>query len=374
MREPGKPLMTLRFSAVDTWFFRDARPYHQDDPGQMNIGTLFPPSTRTLVGATRSAMARRLGWDGLEAWSDALKAQIGDSEVLAPLAFRGPLVMRGETLLLPLPLNVLGSKEAGGFVPRTRLEPGPPVRCDLGAAVRLVRAREPRMGLGLAEDAWVTSEGLARVLSGGLPEAQALHRPKELFTVEPRVGVARDPLTHAVAEGMLYSTQHIRPRPGVALTLDVTGWRGEPLAGQVPLGGDGRQAFCQAASPWQLPASPVADGARTAAIYLVTPAHLSPTAFKPQTLTIPGLEGLDLVAACVNKPQRVGGWDMAKRRPVAVSTLVSPGAVLYVRGSVERIRALRQQHGQTIGDRRDWGNGLILVGVWDGPLATSTSA
>lgn len=371
---PHKP-MSLRFHAVDTWFFRDARPYNQGDPGQMNIGNLFPPSVRTLVGATRSAMARRLGWDGHTKWDARLQEQLGNSDVMAPLAFRGPLLMEGGSLLFPLPLNILGKQDGERFIPQTRLEPGDPVHCDLGCKVRLARPKDKDVeGLKLNEDAWVTAAAFEHILQGDLPPAEALRDPKQLFTKEPRIGIARDSRSHTVAEGMLYSTQHIRPKPHIALTLEATGWTGGPMEELIPMGGDGRQAFCTSGEPWNLPRCSVQDGATTAAIYFVTPAHISPTLLKPisgtkrETLKIQDLEDLELVAACVGKPQRVGGWDVAKRRPVAVGTLLAPGAVLYVQGSPERIHRLKtEQHGATVGERSDWGYGMILVGAWNDP-------
>ena len=42
---------------TDTLFFRDGRPYNQDDDGLAHARSLFPPHPSTLTGALRAALA-----------------------------------------------------------------------------------------------------------------------------------------------------------------------------------------------------------------------------------------------------------------------------------------------------------------------------
>ena len=86
-------MTTLVLHPLDTFFFRDGRPYNQDDPGQVEAASLFPPYPPTVVGAVRAAAARAMGWPG-SAWDtaalgDGVDWQAGD-EPLGPLRFSGP--------------------------------------------------------------------------------------------------------------------------------------------------------------------------------------------------------------------------------------------------------------------------------------------
>ena len=69
----------LRLRAVDSWFFRGARPMFLGEGGQSDIQAMFPPSPDTVVGAMRAAWAREMGWPGGRVrWSDDVMKHLGD--------------------------------------------------------------------------------------------------------------------------------------------------------------------------------------------------------------------------------------------------------------------------------------------------------
>lgn len=52
---------TLRFTALDTLFFRESRPY--ETIGGSELGSVFPPPPRTVAGAIRTAIGESLDAD-----------------------------------------------------------------------------------------------------------------------------------------------------------------------------------------------------------------------------------------------------------------------------------------------------------------------
>ena len=130
-------MTTLVLHPLDTFFFRDGRPYNQDDPGQVEAASLFPPYPPTVVGAVRAAAARAMGWPG-SAWDtaalgDGVDWQAGD-EPLGPLRFSGPYILREGEPLYPAPLNLAAGKGEGGADFITYLAPsGEAFDTDIGA-------------------------------------------------------------------------------------------------------------------------------------------------------------------------------------------------------------------------------------------------
>ena len=103
-------------SPVDSWFFRDGRPYNKGEANQTDVKSVFPPFAPTAVGVLRAAFGRSMGWSGSGDWPDEIKSKLGDGRDLGPLTFKGPYLVRSagkdggqlETLF-PAPLHLLGA-------------------------------------------------------------------------------------------------------------------------------------------------------------------------------------------------------------------------------------------------------------------------
>ena len=52
MTKPSNPPLICRFTPLDTWFFRESRPH--GSIGSSELGSVFPPPVRTLLGALRT--------------------------------------------------------------------------------------------------------------------------------------------------------------------------------------------------------------------------------------------------------------------------------------------------------------------------------
>jgi CRISPR-associated protein Cmr3 len=82
------------------------------------------------------------------------------------------------------------------------------------------------------------------------------------------------------------------------------------------------------------------------------------------------LNGVDchIVAACVGKPQKIGGWGMAsnhgKGGPRLLTCHVPAGSVYFCRAKADQLEPIKQLHRAKIGLDTEYGFGHVLVGTW----------
>ncbi|MCY0885129.1 MAG: hypothetical protein OWV35_04515 [Firmicutes bacterium] len=382
---------TLRFQAVDSWFFRNARPY--DVLGGMDLEGRFPPPARTLAGAVRTLLGDAWGvdWEAFARHPDTyriagqrLRDRIGWGPDPGPLRFSGPWLIREGQRLYPAPRFLFwsgGLPEAAGDAPaggrwwRARI--GPPVRSDRGL-VRLPVLPPDAAGAAPVEGVWLTAAGMERVLAGGLPQRGEWYPESQLWAYERHFGIARFRDRRTVQPGLLYHATHVRPDSRVALELEVRGgperW---PLPAWVRLGGDGRAAMVEAVDRAAWPRLPAC---RQGGLVLML---ATPGTWDGDLGVLPGfvpaeragvrswvgsLLGirLRLHAAVMDPPVREGGWDLARGRPVARRAYVPAGSSWYVtvEGGSGLEEAVSRLHGGMIGEETEYGRGHLLAGCW----------
>lgn len=373
-------LLTCRFEALDTWFFREARPH--GSVGASELGSSFPPPVRTLLGALRTligdAWLARHGGDWRSFASDSahpLRALIGFGDDLGPLRASGPFLNLNGQRLYPAPANLM-VKEQGGQKHYFLLDLGAPVHCDIGR-VHLpcfparVAGLSELAGSKPAEQCWLTAAGLQAVLDGGAPQPGDVIAARDLYAPEPRLGIGRDNQRQSVQEGLLYQTRHLRLRPGVAVELLLGGVADAgllPTQTTLRLGGEGRMAglTIENDSCQRLPGLGFKAKTPVFALYALTPAPCAPglpagipAGCVPSqyhgALTWEGqLAGqrLRVLAVANARPLREGGWDMASHQARAVQSLLPAGSVLYVQSvggqdiDVPALHALASATGQ----------------------------
>lgn len=356
----------------DAWFFRDGRPYNQAESNQADVGSIFPPPARTLTGAVRAALARANGWNGQHrGWPAKVTEAFGSGpNDLGKLHFNGPFFIRNGQTLWPVPRHLLGCSKDGSWKPAAFLRP---------AAVKTMTDQGPLQlpeitlgqdeecnGLTAAETLWNTTAGLAEILAGRRPSADAIHGPKSLWRIEPRVGLVRDPLKLCVGEDSLYSPSYVRLCRNVTLGIGLTGVPVEMkcLPELFPLGGESRLAQCD---PWNgdpLPKAPRADSFKSNAegrvefaVILLTPGRLAdPTSF---------FSGARLISACVGKPVPIGGWDSLNNEPLPLEPFHPAGSAWFCDAPADEFhKRIHGQHGHWIGGYTAHGFGQIVIGNW----------
>lgn len=399
--------LDLAIRPLDTWMFRDGRPFNQDDPGAAQAVSVFPPFPPTIVGMVRARLARRLGWDGGKpAWpADTLGDGVDwqqQGTTLGPLRFSrigvfGPGSLDGKSfsMLFPAPRALLASKKAlaalqtawheresaAKIEPKlVRLLPRPTnLSCDLGKDVSLAVPEVDERGLAATDGWWTTDVGLHEFLSGKCPGANHLVPESALLAQEPRVGIAIDGGVESqlaerrVIQGALYMASHVRLQRGMELRVSVLGLSDQARTrlgdlGIGPAGGEGRVAnFLKPdkPSPWPGPPAlrPDRSGRLRYVVYHASPCLLDALPGPGEKLAcLPGR----VISACLDRQVPIGGWDSQNRRPIAMEPATPAGSIWFMETSLDECpaEALAAHHETHVGRAREWGFGQILIGAW----------
>ncbi|HIE41473.1 MAG TPA: type III-B CRISPR module-associated protein Cmr3, partial [Candidatus Aenigmarchaeota archaeon] len=342
---------TWRFSALDTWFFREAR--QMESFGGSELDSLFPPPARTVMGAIRTAMGEALGVDWRQYNED-------EKYTIAGIPFREYIGYHDNTGRLSMDYPWLSIQRNGTYerlypIPRNlfqkgimRLRIGKPIHCDLGKAVRLPKLPK-QQDKPKPLNGWTTQKGLEAFLAGEDISDSELFTDKriekELFQRESRLGIARDNSTRTAQEGMLYQTRHIRPNSNIAIEVDIEADydRVLPPVKLIRLGGESRLAGITVLDTNPVVLNHPHPNANSHGVILTL---LTPALFKNADWMLPdfnkveqkdgtvwkgNLLGIDLTvhSAIIGKAQREGGWDMANHKPRPVTSLIPAGSLYY---------------------------------------------
>jgi CRISPR-associated protein Cmr3 len=368
-----------KLTPVDTWFFRDGRPFNQGESNLADIKSLFPPFAMTAVGAIRASLARGLGWNGKGDWSSNIKKKLGDGRHLGPLRFRGPYLIKerngkSETLF-PAPLHLLGKlseNENGQWEQLNLLKPGEKVNCDIGNLVRLPSIKNSS-GLKPLFGSYLTLDDMSTVLKGGDLSKVCPVQGSDLWDFDFQVGIERDFETHTTVEGALYSISRVRLECGVALALEVDGLGTEmDLQSTLPFGGEGRLAHADCLDDEiEIPDAPALNPCSDNKIRF-TVTHLTPANFEGlwpgPGKEIPNLAGAKVVSACLERPVWVGGWDTIKGEPLPLRPFLPGGSTWFCEAESNLAQQIEKCNGQHIGNYGEFGFGEIAIGIWNDEL------
>ena len=373
------------FGALDTLFFKESRP--MESIGGAQLKSVFPPPARTLIGAVRTAIggAHEVDWDEFHKNADhTLRTLMGHTNDLGQLSFKGPFLIHDGKRLFAAPLVVLKGEDKNAKSMFTRLAPSSMLTaCDLGNVQLPKKQDNATLGAKALENTWLTETGLLAVLAGNKPAASDLIEAKALFDAEERLGIGRTHATRTTGDGLLYQTQHVRPKPHVEVGMHVHGLEQCPVVpaeGLMRLGAEGRIAHWRRSTGHTLPACPVQDKIKNNRIMLVlmTHAHFvkgwlpdgltEVTLDNGQTVWEGSINGvsLRLLCAVVGKSVREGGWDLANRTPRPIENLVPAGSCYFfeVLAAGPNGEALRKLHGSHTGQDTAYGRGELAVGIW----------
>lgn len=364
---------TYKLTPVDTWFFRDGRPYNQGESYLTYIKSLFPPFAMTAVGAIRASIARGMGWNGKGDWSSDIKTKLGNGPDLSPLSFKGPYLIRDkegkQEVLFPAPLHLLGKHNEGEepeWEQFTLLQPGKGLDCDIGDQVRLPTSKNAT-GLKSLYGCYLTSSDLAVVLKGGDLSKIRPVKGRDLWDFDFLVGIERNFETRTTVEGALYSISRVRLNSGVGLAVEVNGLEvGMEPQSPLPFGGEGRLAYIdQMDDQIKVPDAPDLKSDSTIRF---TVTHLTPAHFEEKWLgpgeELPGLIGSKIVSACLERPVRIGGWDTVKREPLPLKPFLPGGSTWFCEAASDRAEVIRKHNGKYIGKYSQYGFGEIAIGLW----------
>jgi CRISPR-associated protein Cmr3 len=312
---------------------RSGRPF--DGSTVSDPARLPPPST--LAGCLRTASARA-------------KGQTFSSE-LFQLAVAGPLLCRGEQLLIPKPADAhyFGHGDEAELVRAAPRAFDEGCHADLPQGLLPVRLCKSVTGKAGSGPAWWSLEHWQAFRSGtDIPHSDLQAQGWNPALSDRRTHVAIDPDTGGASEGKLFQTEGL----DLAKTLSNKGKSAdaisllarfaEPLGqGLVHLGGERRLAALQPLSESIWPQMP-SDWPDTInqlgglSLTLVTPG-LFDAGYRPDWLDEdgtgcpPGLPELrlQLCAVVCERWQPHSGWDLAKNQPRGMRKLIPAGAVYW---------------------------------------------
>lgn len=403
-----------RFEALDRLFFRDGRPFNAGETTWLD--SQFPPTGQTLQGTVRTAVLVHLGADfekfrlGQPCVSDgkgglrSLKDELGKDDSLGKLDLTGPFVCKNGQPLFPSPLDLV--KTETGSYELLCVDEANPIKCDLGK-VCLPRARVP--GVKTQEGRYLTAAAMVSYLAGDVKGVLApaskndtaatlwplfandLEKPG-LADREPKIGLEREDATRTAKEGMLYSIAFVRPRDDVSLGLVVSGLdlANTPAGRRVQaLGGEGKLAGIEIVKDqpmaWpNMPALNAQNGWLRFKLVVTTPVLFAddggswlPEGFNEarsgDTIVYCGslsskagtrIRDVRIVSACVGKPQKIGGWNMAANAPRPLTGYIPAGSVYFCQAPEGEITNIKQMHRQKIGLKTEYGFGHVLIGIW----------
>lgn len=381
----------LRLRPNDLLFFRGPEPFTAGETGYLS--SEFPPSPQVMQGALRTALLEANGaslaeygrGQARDERARVLHAAVGPAgqQEEMGIEMEGPYLSLAGRAYAPAPLDML---ELDGRLTALRPAAGPSAS-DLGS----VRLPVPAEGGESVDGRWLPLDALARWLRGEEVDAAELVDPLAppgpapahgRVLREPKVGLARSG-TMTARQGLLYTIEPLRLGEELSLLLRVSGVPDElRLPSTMTLGGEGRFVTVE---PGAAPPGPDAHRAelarsidRTGRFRL---ALLQPACFERGWLPDGLSEGEDggvslwrgqlagvpctLVSACVEKPRRVGGWDIHRREPKPLRRCAPAGSVYFFETRAAGGDILAALDGRRLGRWGRIGFGQCVVGGWE---------
>lgn len=391
------PSTTRFIEPLDVLFLRGNKLF--GDPGSYG-DALVPPWPSTIAGALRS---RLLADEGVDLTAFA-RGEFDHPHLGTP-ARPGPFVVTAFHLarrhgdgrvepLMSLPADLVVSQDATGGLKVQSLNPTPLTAGTAGLATSAPFRTLPVLAAPTRDKPlsgfWLDEAGWRAYLAGRTPAPANLVGTRDLWALDPRVGVGLENATGRAADGKLFTVQAVamvkRGHPlgspadehsqgprlaayDLGFVATVTG-AALPRGGTLRLGGDGRAAamsVCETRLP-EPDYEALASGHRcrlvltTPGIFGSPPADPArgeasgwlPPGIRRQEdggyrFTLGGVRAR-LTCAAVPRAEVISGWDLAHWRPKPAQRAVPAGAVYWLEELDATPEDLRK---------------LVTAGLWD---------
>ena len=322
---------------LDVLFLRGNRLF--GNPGSYGE-SLMPPWPSAIAGALRS---HRLARDGVDlaafAKGQVRHPELGTPAAPGPFAITDFLVARhveGQLQTLhPFPADLMvQSTPDGALQVRTQkpiaLAPGLASSASLPQVPVLAEPTRAKA----RSDLWITAAGWQDYLVGQTPHPAQFIETRQLWRLDPRIGIGLDSERRRADDGKLFTAQAIAFAPEVGFLVGVTGSSALP-AGIVRFGGDGRGARLTPVTH-QPPSADlgVIAANRRARIILTAPGLFA------DGWRLPGVDaagrfklgdiGGRLVCASVPRAEVISGWDLAQWCPKPAVRAAPTGSVYWL--------------------------------------------
>jgi CRISPR-associated protein Cmr3 len=313
-------MQTVAFKPLDTFFFRDGKPF---DMGEDNWAEgQFIPFPSVFYGAIRSAY--------FAANTNEIVSIGKQSDPTASFQITGVFLAKSGNLFIPTPLDLVREKDN----PEGRLFP-----------VSLINKNETQCYSGYPYDLIPYNERDVVSMPESFISLDVLNRSRIKFYEldyfaqnEPKIGVGLDRSTRAGKKGKLFRVGLTRfqnkynyKEKETDEAYFVVSYQGlAPFQAKlVKLGAEGKMARMESTPPISL--LQLTDEAKQSKFFkvlLLTPAIFSNGSLPQLEKLLPDIEIKPRVSF-VGKPKAIGGWDMLNNKPKEMSKAVPAGSVYY---------------------------------------------
>jgi CRISPR-associated protein Cmr3 len=329
--------MRLIIEPSDTWLFRDGKPFRAGEDHW--AGSRFPPTPLTIQGVIRSKILLDSDTDLAQYAANPETTDIyqvigSAGQNYGTLTLRGPYLARRENSTwiryYPAPADLLCNKEHKTF-------------CRLAVGDVQMIANWPQ-GAGMCPlcpptdevelvSGWIAAEALyAYLTEGTLPQAEQVVRIADIYTTEERIAIGLDRRVRRPRPQLLTEIGMVRLCDDWALDVEVSGTPVLDSPGYLGIGGEARAGYYEALKPDPPPAPPSPPSGRFL-LYFATPAWFK-NGWLPEDWGKWFSGGtVKLVAAVVNRAERIGGWDIVQGEK-AMRAYVPAGSIYYFDGIV----------------------------------------
>jgi CRISPR-associated protein Cmr3 len=312
--------MIIRINPLDTFFFRDGKPFDMGDESWAD--GVFPPSPSVIYGALRTlffAHSSKL---------DLTKEEL--DEMTKEFRIRGIFLQIGKNVYLPIPNDIVKAKDTNQF---TFLELKEKPACSSCKTDKVLVASVISEGAEGVVDIDSFKAILAR------ENITTITLKKDFLKKEPKIGIARNKISKATEEGRLYRVEMQRFADNSKIVVVFENLE-LPEKCISKIGGEGK-TFSYELENMEIPENGFIDYPseienNTFRICLTTPT-LFQNGWLPSWIDEATLIGtfpksnlkLKLLTAALGRPISLGGFDVKNGQPKEMNKYVPAGSVYY---------------------------------------------
>jgi len=348
--------MIIEIKPLDTLFFRDGKPFSMGE--ETWADTIFPPYLSTIYGALRTAWFS----ENIKEFEKLSRNDFNtENDPTNELKVKNITLKQGDDFLFPIPRDILQNKEQD----LQRLKFSDKEYFSSAKDSNLLIA--PSDDIFSYEPSWILELDLIDYLDDKISNFE--NPKKNLFKSEPKIGIARDRVSHSSEEGKLYRVGMLRFKEDVKIYVDFEGI--EINKNYFKLGGEGKfVTFQKIDTKPDIIMPDTIDN--NFLLYLSTPAMFE-KGWIPRWIDEHSLQGMipntsmevKLITAAIGKPLNIGGFDMAKKEPKPMYKAVPEGSVYYFKILSGNKEELIKIHGKPLSDiYPEQGFGICYVGKY----------
>lgn len=361
-------MMIIRIRPLDTFFFRDGKPFSM---GQETWADgVFPPSPSTLYGALRAIYFAHHP-------EEFKRVNIVDDPT-RNLKINGIFLEIGEYIYLPVPADFVITKDKHNKETKRLLTVIPCNNHLSSNKTDWITTTDNDLTIkNIENNPLFDKENYQDYLNIESIDSLPYSTSKDYLENEPKIAFKKSDSSGTIEEESLHraGTQRFKEDNGkkVSIVIDFNSNGLEiPVNDFVKLGGEGKVAYYETIdkeSCTKIASFEIINGNKHFKICLATPA-LFKQGWLPSWINKKTLEGefknlkLKLLTAIVGKPILIGGFDMKNNEPKPMYKAVPAGSVYYfelINGSMKEV--INTFHQKSISDLKGVeGFGITYVG------------